>query len=385
MGSSIRLLTIAGIDVRMHITFPIILIWVALQYGLFMRLGVQGAAFGVLVTVLLFVVVLLHELGHSIAALRYGIPVRRIVLLPIGGVAELARMPSRPSQELVVALAGPAVNLVLAVLLYAVAVVTPLGASIDQGRFWAMFGRGALASPAEAVFQYMFAANLGLLVFNMLPAFPLDGGRVLRALLAMVLGFARATRVAVMVGQLAAWLFGIIGLLTGNFLLVVLAVFIYLAGTQEGRMAQAMRVLDGIRVRQVRVRPALAVAPYQSLADVQAVRWQTFQPHFPVSDGTAIVGLLTASDVEAALQRLPDWTPVREVMRTEFPLARPDDLLIDVQQRMAETSLPVAPVVDSGGALVGLLTAGDISEMYQLMAAQRRAWGPGTNRPATGS
>lgn len=364
-------------------TFPLILIWAALQYGLFLRLGLQGAAFGVLVTLLLFVVVLLHELGHSFAALAYGIPVRRIVLLPIGGVAELARMPSRPSQELVVALAGPAVNVVLAIILYGVALVTPLGASLEQGRLFALFSRGALANPAEAVFQYMFAANLGLLLFNMLPAFPLDGGRVLRSLLAMVLGQVRATRVAVVVGQFAAAIFGLFGLLTGNFLLVVLAVFIYLAGTQEGRMVRALSVLDGVRVGQARIRPALSVAPQQSLGDVQALRWQTFQPDFPVSDGTAVVGLLTASDLEAALQHQPAWTLVRTVMRTEFPLARTDDLLTDVQQRMVDTGLAVAPVVDAGGALVGLLTSGDITELYQLLAAQQRAWGPGTNRPAT--
>ncbi|MCC6628850.1 MAG: site-2 protease family protein [Chloroflexi bacterium] len=383
MGGSIRLITIAGIDIRMHMTFPLILIWAALQYGLFLRLGLQGAAFGVLVTLLLFVVVLLHELGHSFAALAYRIPVRRIVLLPIGGVAELARMPSRPSQELVVALAGPAVNVVLAIILYGVALVTPLGASLEQGRLFALFSRGALANPAEAVFQYVFAANLGLLLFNMLPAFPLDGGRVLRSLLAMVLGQVRATRVAVVVGQFAAAIFGLFGLLTGNFLLVVLAVFIYLAGTQEGRMVRALSVLDGVRVGQARIRPALSVAPQQSLGDVQALRWQTFQPDFPVSDGTAVVGLLTASDLEAALQHQPAWTLVRTVMRAEFPLARTDDLLTDVQQRMVDTGLAVAPVVDAGGALVGLLTAGDITELYQLLAAQQRAWGPGTNRPAT--
>jgi stage IV sporulation protein FB len=381
MSGSIRLLTIAGIDVRMHMTFPLILVWSALQFGVLLRLGVQGAAFGVLVTLILFAIVLLHELGHSFAALYYGIPVKRIVLLPIGGVAELARLPNRPSQELVVALAGPAVNVVLAVVLFAIALVTPLGASIDQGRFMSVFSRGALANPGEAIFQYVFAANLGLLLFNLVPAFPLDGGRVLRALLAMPLGQTRATRIAVLIGQAMAVLLGIYGLLSGNFLLIILAIFIFTAGSQEGRAVRALSVLAGIRVHQVPLRQVAVARPFESMSQVLAVRFQTFQSDFPVLDGDKVVGLLTSDLLDAALRSNPEWTPVRQVMRTSFPVAQLDDLITDVQQRMADTEVPVAPVLNAEGAFVGMLTLRDIAEAYQILATRQQAMeAPGGQR-----
>lgn len=367
MDSSVRLLTVSGIEIRMHITFPLILLWGALQFGLILDLGLPGAAFGVLVTLLLFVIVVLHELGHSYAALGYKIPVQRIVLLPIGGVAELGRLPEKPGQELVIALAGPAVNFVLAVALWLVAQITPLGAGLAEGQAPQLFTRGALADPAVAVFQYVFTANLAIGLFNLLPAFPLDGGRVLRALLAMRLDYSRATAVAVGIGQTIAWLLGLWGVLNGNFFLVILAIFIYIAGAQEGRLVQVKNVLASVRVRQVFARRAMVLMPYDPISRAVELTLQSFQADFPVCEGGRVVGLLTAGDVVQALQRHQEGVPVAQVMRTEFPVAGPHESVFDVQQRMSQLNLSAVPVVENG-IFLGMLTSRDISELYQMLS-----------------
>ena len=367
MESSIKLLTVSGIEIRMHLTFPLILLWGALQFGLVLGLGLPGAAFGVLVTLLLFVIVVLHELGHSYAALGYKIPVQRIVLLPIGGVAELGRLPEDPRQELVVALAGPAVNFVLAVALWLVAQVTPLGRALAGDPLPQLFTGGMLADPVAAVFQYVFSANLAIGLFNLLPAFPLDGGRVLRALLAMRLTYPRATAVAVGIGQTMAWLLGLWGVLNGNFFLVILAIFIYMAGSQEGRMVQVKNVLASVRVRQAFARRAVVLMPYDPVSRAVELTLQSFQADFPVCDGGRVVGLVTAADVMQALQQHREHVPVAQVMRTEFPIASPLDSVYDVQQRMLELNLSAVPVVEDG-VFVGMLTSRDISELYQMLS-----------------
>jgi Zn-dependent protease/CBS domain-containing protein len=365
--SSIKLLTVSGIEIRMHLTFPLILLWGALQFGLVLGLGLPGAAFGVLVTLLLFVIVVLHELGHSYAALGYKIPVQRIVLLPIGGVAELGRLPEDPRQELVVALAGPAVNFVLAVVLWLVAQATPLGRALAGDPLPQLFTGGMLADPVAAVFQYVFSANLAIGLFNLLPAFPLDGGRVLRALLAMRLTYPRATAVAVGIGQTMAWLLGLWGVLNGNFFLVILAIFIYMAGSQEGRMVQVKNVLASVRVRQAFARRAVVLMPYDPVSRAVELTLQSFQADFPVCDGGRVVGLVTAADVMQALQQHREHVPVAQVMRTEFPIASPLDSVYDVQQRMLEANLSAVPVVEDG-VFVGMLTSRDISELYQMLS-----------------
>lgn len=367
MESSIKLLTVSGIEIRMHLTFPLILLWGALQFGLVLGLGLPGAAFGVLVTLLLFVIVVLHELGHSYAALGYKIPVQRIVLLPIGGVAELGRLPEDPRQELVVALAGPAVNFVLAVVLWLVAQATPLGRALAGDPLPQLFTGGMLADPVAAVFQYVFSANLAIGLFNLLPAFPLDGGRVLRALLAMRLTYPRATAVAVGIGQTMAWLLGLWGVLNGNFFLVILAIFIYMAGSQEGRMVQVKNVLASVRVRQAFARRAVVLMPYDPVSRAVELTLQSFQADFPVCDGGRVVGLVTAADVMQALQQHREHVPVAQVMRTEFPIASPLDSVYDVQQRMLELNLSAVPVVEDG-VFVGMLTSRDISELYQMLS-----------------
>jgi Zn-dependent protease/CBS domain-containing protein len=371
MDGSIKLFQVAGIDIRMHLTFPLILIWGALNFGLFLGLGLQGAAFGVLVTLLLFAIVVLHELGHAFAARAYGIPVQRIVLLPIGGVAELGRLPSDPRQELVIAIAGPAVNFALAVVMWLVTLVSPLDNPLAAGPLLAIFTQGALANPGEAVFRYMFVANLFLGIFNLIPAFPLDGGRVLRALLAMPLGYPRATALAVGVGQTVALLLGLWGVLTGNIFLIILAVFVYMAAGQEGKYVQLKSILEGVRVGQAFSRQAVVLGPGEPVQRAVEATLASFQSDFPICLGSQLIGLLTGPDVMQALRQGKEADPIAGIMRREFPVAAPRDSLFEVQQRMAEARVTAIPVVEHG-AFVGLLTSRDIGELYQLLSINPR-------------
>jgi Zn-dependent protease/CBS domain-containing protein len=365
MGGSIYLFRIWGIDLRMHVTFPLILVWVAVQFGVLAGQGLAGALFGVLITLLLFVVVVLHELGHSYAALRYHIPVKQIVLLPIGGVAELAALPEDPRQELVIALAGPAVNFALAALLLPVGLL--LGYQpLSFGALRTMGAGGGL----ETIFSYLYTSNLFLGIFNLLPAFPMDGGRVLRALLAIRLEYTLATRIAAAVGQALAWLIGLWGFLGGGLFVILLAVFIYLGAGQESQAVQTRSVLRRLHVRQAFSRKVESLAPDDTLRQAIDLTLQSFQADFPVLQDGRLVGLLTGNDLIQALARSRDELPVSQVMRTTFPTVSPDDDLFEAQQRLAEHKIDALPILEEG-RFVGLLTSRDLNEVYRLLLLNR--------------
>ncbi|MGD8621569.1 MAG: site-2 protease family protein, partial [Anaerolineales bacterium] len=258
MGQSIKLFSVRGIAVRMHLTFPLILIWAALQFGVLARGGWPGAIFGIVATLLLFVVVILHELGHSFTAQQFGVEVKQIVLLPIGGVAQLAHIPEKPIQEFLIAIAGPAVNFGLAIILGLVAWIAQFNISLNQLPSLLLNLDGVSVA---TLFVYTFASNLLLGVFNLIPAFPMDGGRILRALLAMRLSYPRATVIAVSVGQLLAFLMGAAGFLRGDFFWVLIAIFIYTGAGAERQLVLTRSVLGDLKVEQAYSRGAKSISP----------------------------------------------------------------------------------------------------------------------------
>jgi Zn-dependent protease/CBS domain-containing protein len=367
MGNSIRLLTVRGIDIRVHVTFPLILIFAILQFGVFTGQGITGAIFGVIVTLLLFAIVVLHELGHSIAAQHYGVAVTQIVLLPIGGVAQLERIPENPVQELVIAIAGPLVNFVIAIVLYLVHLVFGIGGVSNGEPMGLLMGVGQ--GGINAVFNYVFAANLFLAVFNLIPAFPLDGGRVLRALLATRIDYSRATAIAVTIGQSLAWVAGLWGFLNGDFFLILIAIFVYMGAGQEGQLVQLRRALGKLTVEQAYSRQARTLSPHATLQEAIDLTLTTFQSEFPVRDGEQLVGLLTYQRLVEALNQRGAQTLVREVMLTDVKPVAPNESMFDVQQRMTDQRLDAIPVVENGRFL-GLLTNRDVSELYRLAASQ---------------
>ena len=248
MKWSWRIARIAGIDLYVHVTFLILVGWVALSHYL-ARQSAADAFTGVAFIFSLFGIVVLHELGHALTARRFGIPTRDITLLPIGGVARLDRMPQDPKQELLVALAGPAVNVVLAAILF---VVLELGQGLSA--------YGDVVRVGGRFLDQLFWVNVSLAAFNLLPAFPMDGGRVLRGLLALRMDYLRATQLAAGIGQAMAVLFGFVGLFTNPFL-VFIALFVWLGAAGEASMVQMRSALAGIPVQKAMVTDFRTLAP----------------------------------------------------------------------------------------------------------------------------
>jgi Zn-dependent protease/predicted transcriptional regulator len=357
MSWSWRIGRIAGIDVYVHFTFLLLLGWVGLSHYL-AHGDVAEAMLGLGFILALFGIVVLHELGHALAARRYGIRTRDITLLPIGGVARLERMPEDPRQELVVALAGPAVNVVMAVGLY---VGLRLGRSLFSPEEVARVGGNFLGQ--------LFWINVSLAVFNLLPAFPMDGGRVLRALLAMRLDYVRATQVAAWVGQGMALLFGFLGLFFNPFLIFI-ALFVWLGAAQEASLAQMRSALDGIPVMRAMITDFRTLSPDDPLARAVEYVLAGFQQDFPVVVGDELVGVLTRKDLTAALGRYGPTARVGDVMQREFVTADPRDMLQTALVRLQECDCHTLPVVQDG-RLVGLLTADNLAEALMVQEAPR--------------
>jgi Zn-dependent protease/CBS domain-containing protein len=358
MSWSWRIGRIAGIDVYLHGTFLILIAWVALTHY-FAHYSLTEAVAGAGFVLSLFGIVVLHELGHALAAGRYGIATRDITLLPIGGVARLERMPEDPKQELVVALAGPAVNVVLAAILFAILQVGEGLSSMD----------GVMLVGGKFLDQLLWV-NVSLAVFNLLPAFPMDGGRVLRAFLAMRMDYVRATQTAASVGQAMALLFGFIGLFINPFL-VFIALFVWMGAAQESSMVQMRSALGNIPVQRAMITQFHVLSPDETLRRAVEHVLQGFQQDFPVVEGDRVVGILTRADLLSALAQRGQDDLVGEIMKRDFETASPFDMLGVVLGRLQERGCRTMPVV-YGSRLVGLLSADHLSEMLLIQEAERK-------------
>ena len=367
MGSSFKIGRAFGIDVKVHWTFFLLLFFFA-----FVGYQRSGNLVGALVTtamiVALFVCVLLHEFGHSLVAQRLGIDIPDITLLPIGGVARFKTLPERPMDEVKIAVAGPLVNVVLAPIFYGIG--TALGAGpLDIGS-----PLGGFSSVGQ-FFVYLGAVNVALVVFNMLPAFPMDGGRVLRGLLATRMGAVRATDIASAVGQFFALAFFLIGLLGGNFLLALIAVFIFFGANGEAQMVRQRELTRGLLVSDVMgTRPRLeTVSPYHTFGQVLDSVIHGFQEDFPVVDEDGrLVGMITRNEIMAAAHSPERYSSVRDLMKTHFPTISPDaDLFTDGARLLQESGLRALPVVKAGD-LVGMLTMDDIGQAALLRDPRKR-------------
>ncbi len=295
--------TLAGIELRMHVTFLLLLGWVGATHWLAGR-SVDAAVNGMAFILALFGCVLLHELGHSLAARRYGIPTRDITLLPIGGVARLERMPEKPAQELWVALAGPAVNVAISAVLFGWLSIT---------HQWAPLGQLHLAS--GPLFERLLVANVWLVLFNLIPAFPMDGGRVLRALLASRMEYVKATQIAAGIGQGLAFVFGLIGLF-GNPMLLFIALFVWIGASQEASATQMKAAMSGTPIRAAMLTDFRHLDGGDTLADAVRLilegsqRLQECRCHtMPVIHEGRLAGLLTMDNlgeyflIQAAIQK----------------------------------------------------------------------------------
>jgi len=347
---SFQVATLLGIPIRVHVTFLALLVWFATYAAAMARDVKTELAFVVGV----FTCVVLHELGHAAMAKRFGVKTREIVLYPIGGVARLERIPGGVA-ELLIALAGPAVNAVIgaALSIVLVAVGAPIDLSIDFPF-------------QDGLVQKLLWSNVMLVLFNMIPAFPMDGGRVLRGLLAISLGQDRATRIAAIVGQLFAVLFAVLGLWSGNFLLVFIGVFVFLGATQEaayqrGRSAVAGRVAKDAMISRFEV-----LRPQDSLGRAAELLLATHQHDFPVLDAwDRVAGVLPRVRLLEELARSGSGTPVLDVMQRDPVVVAPGTPLDAVLQHLqADPARPLLVVED--GKLAGMLTLENLSEFIVI-------------------
>ena len=355
MKWSLRIGRFLGIDVFLHWTFLIFcaFIWYFTHESLGTILFVLTA----------FTCVTLHEYGHALTARKFGIRTHDITLLPIGGVARLEKMPSNPKHEFLVAVAGPAVNLVIALALFVVCMV----ARIDPRQHLDEVIHGR----SDFIVTLMWW-NLTMIAFNMLPAFPMDGGRVFRALLAMRMDYAKATRWAGNVGKFMALLFGYYAFHSNHLLLLVIAFFVWSGATQETAMAEQKVALDGVRVRDAMITDFRRVSPEETAATMAQLILQGYQTDFPVLYDDRVVGIVTWQDVIAGLN-VGQGVAVSSFMRHPVPHCLPDENLEDVLDRMREAGLPLLPVVEND-RLLGLVTPENTGEFMAIRRAlERRA------------
>lgn len=366
MSWSIKLFKVKGIEVKVHVTFVLILIWAAVRWSSFTGAGWEGAAFGVAATLLLFVAVTLHELGHSFQALKLGIRVRDITLMPMGGLAQMEEIPEKPSDELRITLAGPIVNFAIAGLLVGLGALLQVRSVISLQELVQSLGQVSWSG----MLAYLTMANLLIGFFNLIPAFPMDGGRILRALLAMKIDHARATSIAVFIGQGLALLLGLAGFLIGNYFLVLIAIFVWMAAGSEGKQNNVKNVLNEIKVSQAMTPKPNVLFSNDSLERAVELTLSTSQVDFPVineEDGS-LVGLMTEVDLIKGLRDAGGAAMVNQFMRRQYPIANSDDLLFKANQRMAENRIQAIPVLDQKGGMVGLLTAADANQAYRLLS-----------------
>ena len=350
---ALNLGTAFGIPIRLHFTFLLLLVYFA-----FTGSG-PGRWHGLIFVMILFGCVVLHELGHSVVAQRFGVNVSEIVLYPIGGVARLERMP-KPAEEFWIALAGPAVNVVIALMIYIYLTIRHTGSSLVifnlAGQFW---------------WQSLLTFNLVMIGFNMIPAFPMDGGRVLRSILAMRMDEYRATQIAATIGQLLAFVFAFVGLVSGTWSLLFIAFFVYIGAGQEANAVRGKTLLQGLRVREAMVTEFSTLPSGATLAEARDMLLHSSQTEFPIVNGDQVLGVLSRTALLQGLATVGDSSYVAESMDRDFPTAEPEEELEEIAMDMQAGETGCVLVMD-GDKLVGMITKENIGELLIIRQIMRR-------------
>jgi Zn-dependent protease len=354
MKWSWKLGKIVGIDVYIHTTFLLLIGWIALTNWL-QENSLVAAISGVGFILALFASVILHEYGHALTARRFGVKTRNITLYPIGGVANLERIPEDPKQELWVALAGPSVNVVIALILF-------IALQFTQ----ALEPLSSLNLTGGSFVERLMVTNLILVGFNLIPAFPMDGGRVLRALLAMKLEYNTATQIAASVGQGMAFLFGFIGLFYNPFL-VFIALFVWIGAQSEARMVTLKSALNGIPVERAMMTNFKTLSQDNTLAEVVDYVLAGVQKDFPVVANEQVVGIVTQSELLDGLRKAGETSLVGGIMRRDFQTADSYEMLETAFSRLRNCDCHTLPILHHD-QLVGLVTMENIGEFIRIQS-----------------
>ncbi|MDN5216971.1 site-2 protease family protein [Fulvivirgaceae bacterium BMA12] len=358
MKGTLNLGRVSGIKILIHWTFIFLIAWVVF---LEISRGSDGSTImlSIAFVLVIFGCVVLHELGHALTAKRFGISTRKITLLPIGGVASLEKMPEKPKQELLVAVAGPAVNVAIALLLYLIFPINKFLAG-NAGQLEEALGK---VTTQNFVF-YLFVANIVLVVFNAIPAFPMDGGRILRALLSMTLDRVQATRIAASLGQLMAVLFFFIGLFY-NPLLILIAIFVYFGAHSENVMVQHLALLKGHKVNEAMMTNITILSPDQTIGEVVDIVLSGTEVHFVVSENQAVQGVLYQSDFISAMKEKNTHAPVSDFMTKDFEKVGLNEDLSQFYRKVRASKKSFFPVLENDQP-VGAIDFNNINE-YMLI------------------
>jgi Zn-dependent protease/CBS domain-containing protein len=355
MRGSFRLTRVFGIDIDIHITFFLLLA------VFFLLLGFKG-----LILILgVFLFVTIHELSHSLVAAYFGIKVKRITLLPIGGVASMSEMPTKPYQELLISVAGPLSN-VFVVLIFYYPLYLLLGKETLMYPFLVMTGQAKYTGSFN-VLAHIYWINLILAVFNMIPAFPMDGGRVLRAVLSYRMSHREATAVAVRLGHIFALLFAYLGIVYGHIFLLIIAVFIYMAASGEGIQVEVTETIKKYSVKDVLARDFVCLNENTPLAKVLELIFHTHQEDYPVIENDRLKGFVTRREIIRALHEKGRETEVSQIMRRDIPPVKVSTGLHVVQKLMQKYNTHAMPV-EKNGKIVGVVTLDDINRVYVMVS-----------------
>ena len=354
MHWSFPILRLGETEIRIHLTFFLLLAWIGIAHY---QVGGSAAALdGILFIAAVFGCVVLHELGHTLAARRYGIHTPRITLLPIGGVAQMERMPDNPWEEVVVAIAGPLVNVAIAGVL-----IFGFGVALNDQAL------ASMESPGSNFWSRLAAVNIMLVVFNLIPAFPMDGGRVLRALLSTRMSRKQATDLAARTGQLTAFAFGFLGLVSGNALLVFVALFVYLAAGGEAQAVSMQDLASRISTKDAMITKFESLDAGSSLGDAAEALLRTTQHEFPVIDGAGkLRGVLTREGLVAGLEKHGRAGSIIEAMHREIHLVDENERLDKVLEAFQHSGAAVVGVTSTSGVLSGYINRENLMELLMV-------------------
>jgi Zn-dependent protease/predicted transcriptional regulator len=347
---------VSGIKIFVHWSFLILVFWL-IQVEISQQHGLNEILLSLAFLVSVFICIVLHELGHAITAQHFNVRTRDIILLPIGGIARMESIPQKPKQELLVAVMGPAVNILISVILFIILKLTnTYPSSVKDLDF----------TSANFLFQ-LFAINLFLALFNFIPAFPMDGGRVLRALLALSLSRVKATLIAAYTGQIIAILFVLVGF-SFSPMLVLVGFFVFLGAHAEANAEQTLSVLSEIKVSDVLMRRYSVLQPGDSLSKAVDLLLNTQEHSFIVKENDEVKGTLSRNEIIEGLVKFGKDVSVTKVMQTNVASLRPGDLLRDIMQKFSGNKEAIMPVLD-GKKIIGILDLENISEFVQIQNA----------------
>jgi Zn-dependent protease/CBS domain-containing protein len=361
MRWSLRILTVSGIGIYVHITFLILVAWIGAIF--FQSGGAVHAVHGILLILAVFACVVLHELGHALTAKRFGIKTKDITLLPIGGVARLERIPREPGKEFLIAIAGPLVNVVIAGLLYSVIRVALPSVSLEE------VDENLLQTPGLDTFLIqLLAVNVVMVVFNMIPAFPMDGGRILRSALASVMDYATATRIAAFIGQSVAVVMGIFAIYKPLPLLFIVAVFVFLGAAGEAAAVQLRATFQGLTTATGMMRSFRSLEKGDTLGRAVQLLLEGNQADFPIIEDGKVTGVLTRRQLVASLKEKGVETPVADVPLAKVEPVEAGAPLYRTHEEMARQGVSSLPVLENG-SLVGWITSENIAEVAMVREA----------------